>query len=103
MKDNHPIPGKFYERMEDMSSDGTFCVFRENDGDIILQIIQTQDTMTMRRFDEPVIAEVQFCTCSNGGGKSPRVLEALYELARAIQEDNANCPFKAGPKSKIGA
>lgn len=75
-----------YERREDMSPDGKLQLFIQNDGDVIVQIVS-------RRDEEWRMASVEFCSCGSGGGRSPRVLGALRELARAIAADNEAAPF----------
>lgn len=84
-------PNTFYDRREDMSPDGTLRLLMETDGDMILTVVQTQSEMTGLRHEFPVFASVQFCTYS-GGGKSPRVREALIALADAIREENETNP-----------
>lgn len=77
---------KNYERYEDMSRDGKLTVYVEPDGDAIVTIYEPKDELYPDR-----IASAQFCTLS-GGGKSPRVRDALYKLAEAIRLDNEESP-----------
>lgn len=58
--------------------------------------------MTGRELPEPIEAQVEFCTHS-GGGRSPRTLKALWELVRAMAEDNADPMGKTGCVRYSGA
>lgn len=78
--------GKFYDRIGDMDSDDRISIMREEDGDMIANVTSGNGSAT-----------VQFCTVGQGGGKSPRTLQALMNLAKAIEEDNADDPHHAGP------
>jgi hypothetical protein len=69
------------ERIEDMGP-GRLRLFREEDGDMCLTVIDK----------DGVPATIQFCTYFGGGGQSPKVLKALYDLASAMLEENASSP-----------
>jgi len=77
---------KMYERYEDMSSDGRLSILQQDSGDIIISIEPSKEDA---HYHYP---SIEFCTCSNGGGQSPTVLEALYELMKAIEMDNQFYP-----------
>lgn len=76
--------GKAIGRKEDMSKNGRLEVFRQDDGDICIAIIDENGNR----------AGVEFCTRFGGGGKSPRTLKALNNLALAIMEDNLEDPSR---------
>jgi hypothetical protein len=79
-KTNVPI-NEFFERREDMGQ-GRIQLLREEDGDICLAVIDHKGRS----------ASIQFCTGIMGGGRSPKTLDALYELCRAIIEENKTDP-----------
>ena len=70
------------QRREDMGQ-GRIQLLREEDGDMCLTVVG----------DDGYSAGVQFCTSVVGGGRSPKVLKALYALAQAIQEENQEHPL----------
>jgi hypothetical protein len=74
--------GEIYERFEDMSPDGRLQVVIDSDGDVCIGIVPSSDEV--RHF----APSVEFCTVSVGGGNSPRVRQALLDLAEAIMLDN---------------
>lgn len=84
---------QFIVRKEDMSRHGRIRLIKQDDGDICVGII------TERGEDrEMVDADVEFCSCSSGGGKSPRTLAALDNLALAMMEDNEKEPSRAADR-----
>lgn len=99
MKIEHPLDilksRQLYERFEDMSPDGKLSILIEDDGDVIVTIFEP-DSMTHEAF----MASAQFCTYS-GGGQSPKVRDALLQLALAIKEENENSPQHREPYGKI--
>jgi hypothetical protein len=64
-------------RLEDMSPTGHLRVSMDNCGDVSVEVFNGED-----------FASVEFCTGAGGGGKSPRVREALIALMVAIEADN---------------
>lgn len=72
-----------YRRKEDMSPDGHLSLFVEDDGDVIIEVVGSRV--------ENNANFVQFCT-GPGGGRSPRVKQALLDLANAIRLDNIETP-----------
>lgn len=64
-------------RLEDMSPNGHLRVGLDSSGDAIVEV-----------FDGESFARVEFCSGAGGGGRSPRVREALIALMVAIEEDN---------------
>jgi hypothetical protein len=68
-------------RVEDMGQ-GRLELFREEDGDMIVTVIN----------DEGESSTIQFTTYGLGGGQSPKVLKALYDLARAMLDENETAP-----------
>lgn len=77
---------KEYSRIEDMSPDGKLKLFIQNDGDIVVSIYG-------RNMGEMISAQVEFCSTGSGGGRSPKTRDALVDLMRAIEEDNAKRPI----------
>lgn len=71
-------------RWEDMSPAGALRLVQQNDGDIIVQIVNYYNASLSPEYRE---ASVEFCTFA-GGGHSPKTLEALRNLMVAINEDN---------------
>ncbi len=69
-------------RREDMGA-GRLQLIRQEDGDMCLAVID----------DEGNMSGIEFCTSVVGGGRSPKVLAALYALAEAIIEDNQERPL----------
>jgi hypothetical protein len=79
-----------YRRYEDMSALGTLSLIMEEDGDVILTASSCDGNF--HTFQQ---ATVQFCTAA-GGGQSPRVREALINLAAAIAFENQERPQQRG-------
>ena len=75
------------ERYEDMSSTGMLRLIQQRDGDIVVAVIPC-----MHGEDKGRAISVEFCNTGSGGGKSPRVLQALRALMEAIGEENAADP-----------
>lgn len=73
------------ERFEDMSPDGRLRVTFQTDGDVVLTIVQSEESRKSNF--NPGSVCVEFCTHA-GGGKSKRTLLALRNLAKAISDDN---------------
>lgn len=69
-------------RREDMGA-GRLQLIRQEDGDMCLAVID----------DEGYMAGIEFCTSGSGGGRSPKVLAALYALAEAMIEENQERPL----------
>ncbi len=85
---------KFAERFEDMSRFGRLRVFQQDDGDMIVAIIEDPDNPS-----SGLLPSVEFCT---SGGKSPHTREALRALMHAIERDNfESSPYRRG-KSGLG-
>ncbi|MCH0726185.1 hypothetical protein K9U74_33655, partial [Pseudomonas aeruginosa] len=73
-----PLPlGEFFERREDMGK-GRLRLILDGDSDVCVAVIS----------DEGEMADVEFCVPFSGGGRSPKVREALLNLCRAIREEN---------------
>lgn len=68
-------------RRKDDSKDGFLEVHLSHDGDIFV-FIKGHDRSGM-----PSETQAEFCS-PNGGGYHPRTIKALYELAKAMEEDN---------------
>ena len=64
-------------RLEDMSPNGHLRVSLDESGDAIVEV-----------FNGECFASVEFCSGAGGGGKSPRIRQALIALMVAIEEDN---------------
>lgn len=80
--------GQFVARKEDMSPNGRLRLFKEEDGDICVAVIDNEGQMT----------DIQFCVPGLGGGKSGRTLAALNALALAMLADNAEQPSRAAER-----
>lgn len=65
------------ERHEDMSTIGKLRLTAQDDGDMIVSIIDA----------EGIMVDVEFCA---SGGRSPETLQALRELSHAMRRDNEN-------------
>ena len=77
----------FQERLESMSPDGSLKLFKQEDGDIIVQVTTMQNVFGSR-LKERRIAAVEFCTPGSGGGGSKRTWKALVDLFEAMRLDN---------------
>lgn len=77
------IRGVTAERPEDMSQGGRLQVFAQEDGDMCIMVVE----------DSGQSAGIEFC-CS--GGRSPRTLEAVRALSRAMARDNLERPIVRG-------
>ncbi|MDH0609818.1 hypothetical protein N5D28_13125 [Stutzerimonas stutzeri] len=73
---------EFFERREDMGS-GRLRLILDGDSDVCVAVIS----------DEGDIADVEFCVPFSGGGRSPKVRQALLDLCRAIRDENASNPI----------
>lgn len=73
---------EFFERKEDMGG-GRLRLILDGDSDVCLAVISA----------DGVMAGIEFCTSFSGGGKSPKVREALLDLCRAIRSENAENPI----------
>ena len=78
-----------YTRFEDDSVEGNLTVSFSPDGDGWIQVHSRPDSKELRTV-------FRFRTPFQGGGKSPRVRNALLILAEAIRLDNKECPQKQG-------
>lgn len=75
------------ERFEDMSPRGRLRVIQQDDGDMIVYVIEDPNSI-----NGGASAGVEFCI---SGGKSPKTREALRALMLAMAEENEerpNCP-----------
>lgn len=79
--------GEFYDRT-DCCREAMLRVFIGEDGDAYATIIQDVHHGTVHK---TTMAGARFCT-RTGGGKSPRVRQALINLAEAIRLDNLENP-----------
>jgi hypothetical protein len=75
-------------RKEDMSVRGRLLVFRQEDGDMCITVVD----------DEGNSGGVEFCTIGQGGGRSPNTLKALRALGLAIMADNEADPDRAAAR-----
>jgi hypothetical protein len=73
---------EFFERREDMGS-GRLRLILDGDSDVCVAVIS----------DEGEMADVEFCVPFSGGGRSPKVRQALLDLCRAIRDENASNPI----------
>lgn len=74
----------FVVRKEDMSRNGRLRLFKQDDGDVCVSVVE----------DDGTSAGIEFCVPGTGGGKSPKTLSALNVLALAIEEDNEADPSR---------
>ncbi|RTL42961.1 MAG: hypothetical protein EKK53_11200 [Burkholderiales bacterium] len=72
------------ERFEDMSQRGRLRVIQQDDGDMIVYVIEDPNSP-----NGGASAGVEFCT---SGGKSPKTRAALLALMVAMGEENAERP-----------
>ena len=79
-----PLPlCHFFERHDDMNQ-GRLRLILDGDSDVSIAVITHEGEM----------ADVEFCTPFSGGGRSPKVREALLNLCRAIQIGNVTNPIR---------
>ena len=72
------------ERNEDMSRDGKLRLIQQEDGDIIVSVINSEDKF---------MPSVEFCSIHCGGGRSPHTIKALRNLMKAMKKDNEQTPI----------
>lgn len=86
-----PLPlSEFFDREDDMGQ-GRLRLILDGDSDVCVAVINHDGTMS----------DVEFCTPFTGGGRSPKVREALLSLARAIRDENESNPLVSlEPSSK---
>lgn len=81
-----PLPlCHYFERQEDMGQ-GRLRLILDGDADVSIAVITSEGEM----------ADVEFCTPFSGGGRSPKVREALLNLCCAIRDENASNPIDRG-------
>ena len=76
-------------RREDMSQRGELQLIQQDDGDIIVCCLGVDSCGDLYQS-----SHVEFCSIGAGGGRSPKVMEALIQLMNAIDEDNIRDPIK---------
>lgn len=69
----------YTSRYEDMSPTGKLVLFRQQDGDVIVKVIQEDFSS----------AAIEFCIPMTGGGSSEHTHRALAALMVAMERDNA--------------
>lgn len=80
-----PIPLlEFFERKDDMGL-GRLRMIMDGDADVIIEVISTEGESLA----------LEFCTSVTGGGRSPKVREALFNLMKAIRDENETNPIFA--------
>lgn len=72
---------EFFERQDDMGL-GRLRMIMDGDSDVIIEIIDKEGHSLA----------LEFCTSFSGGGRSPKVREALLNVMKAIREENAGDP-----------
>lgn len=78
-----PVPVlESFERQEDMGP-GRLQLILDGDADVIVTVIDKDGHAN----------SVEFCTAIMGGGRSPKVREALINVIRAIREENLTNPL----------
>ena len=79
------------KRYEDMSRHGQLRLYRQEDGDIIISVIQDPQARVS------AMPCVEFCSPGAGGGQSRHTRAALVQLMEAIWLDNEETPqYRAG-------
>ena len=73
------------ERLESMSPRGYLRLYRQEDGDILVSVGQSDGDDGWTSF-----ATVEFCTPFSGGGGSEKTWNALCRLMVAMAEDNVD-------------
>jgi hypothetical protein len=68
-----------------MSPRGRLRLLLQPDGDVIVVAIPDPDDGLFGGR----MASVEFCSVGSGGGRSPNTIRALRELAKAMEQDNA--------------
>ena len=81
-------PNEVVKRYEDMSVDGKLKLIQQRDGDMVLIVVPSSETLE-REGGSPFGVSVEFCL---SGGESPKVRKALEDLAIAIIESNKEHP-----------
>jgi hypothetical protein len=82
-------------RKEDMSPNGVLEVFLDNDNnDIHVTVFGDDGNGTIDS-----MSSIEFCCVGSGGGQSPHTMNALRELAKAIELDNQESPVRNGNNS----
>ncbi len=74
---------RFAERFEDMSPRGLLRVYQQDDGDMIVEVVEDINSASP---GAGLGCSVEFCT---SGGKSPKTRQALLDLMTAMAEENA--------------
>lgn len=78
-------------RKEDMSPNGMLEVFIDTDNnDIHITVYEDDGNGKIES-----MASVEFCCVGAGGGQSPNTMNALRELAKAIELDNKERPSRS--------
>jgi len=72
-----------------MSQRGELQILIQDDGDIIVSCLGVD--VCGRLYKE---SHVEFCAVGSGGGRSPKVREALLALMDAIDQDNKDRPIE---------
>jgi len=80
------------KRAGDMDPDVSVRLLREEEGDVILEVVETSRNINTREVFSVERKAIQFCT-GGGGGRSLRTHRALCELMLAIEQDNAERPL----------
>lgn len=78
---------RLVERFEDMSPRGRLRVLQQEDGDMVVCIVPDPHS-----HPDALPLSVEFCSPGFGGGKSPRVVEALRALMHAMAQENRERP-----------
>jgi hypothetical protein len=86
------MPDIRVRRKEDMSPNGMLELFLDNDNnDIHITVFEDDGNGTLE-----TMASIEFCCFGAGGGQSPHTMNALRELAKAIELDNKERPNRDG-------
>jgi len=80
---------KSFERIEDDSRDGYLQVMMSVDGDV-----------WVKTYGSRMMSSCRFRTDFGGGGRSPRVRQALFILMMAIDAENEDKPQERGEPPK---
>ena len=82
--ERYPFPTRY----GDMSRYNRLQVIQQEDGDMIVVVQEYPNN----NLDRGKIASVEFCVPGSGGGRSSHTVQALRDLARAIERDNKEHP-----------
>ncbi len=81
---------KTHRRNEDMSVEGRLILIKNELGDISVGVYGRNRIPT----EELSLTSITFCEINQGRGRSPNTMQALEDLADAIEKDNTEHPIE---------